>query len=67
MKFEMNDREYCKAALWINKQIAKNNSHGGCSGGRFTYSFTPTSLGLATEVTDNVTKETCNVTDYENW
>lgn len=36
-------------------------------GGRFTYMFTPTSLGVVITVRDNITGAEINVTDYESW
>jgi len=36
-------------------------------GGRWTYSFTATSLGLVITVTDGFTKESLDVSDYEDW
>lgn len=39
----------------------------GASGGRFTYSFTPTTLGTVAKITDAITGETIDVTDYDLW
>lgn len=39
----------------------------GASGGSYTYSFTPTSLGTAVKVTDNLSGETIDLTDYDSW
>ena len=39
----------------------------GAIGGHFTYSFTDTSIGLGIRVTENVTGEELNPTDYGSW
>lgn len=36
-------------------------------GGRYSYIFTPTSLGYSTIVEDCISGEKLDVTDYENW
>ena len=36
-------------------------------GGRFTYSFTPTSLGVILVVSDVITGKKLDVTEYEYW
>lgn len=41
--------------------------YGGAVGGSLTYSFTPTSLGVCVKVTDAFTKETIDLTEYEDW
>ena len=41
-------------------------SPSGAIGGRLTYSFTPTSLGIITVVKCACGKE-INLTDYDNW
>lgn len=39
----------------------------GAIGGEETFHFTPTSIGLVIEVTNNCTGETIDVTDYKSW
>lgn len=62
----------------LDKWIAENNAgvarqqggdspYYGGSGGSLTYSFTPTSLGLIVKVTNNMTGQTIDLTDYESW
>lgn len=51
---------------WMRKKNL--NKYGGAIGGRFTYSFTPTSIGVAKTVTDcQEQKDTIDLTDYEGW
>ncbi len=56
----------------IEKQKGTDLEHPGepyygCSGGALTYMFTPTTLGLVTEVKNNLTGEIINLTDFEDW
>lgn len=39
----------------------------GAIGGRYTFSFTPTSLGMVIEVTDNLVNNSLDLTDYDAW
>lgn len=39
----------------------------GASGGGLTFSFTPTSLGCVVKVTEALTGEELDITDYEDW
>jgi hypothetical protein len=39
----------------------------GAIGGAYTYSVTPTSLGNAYSISNSVTGESLNVTDYSGW
>lgn len=39
----------------------------GAIGGRYTFSFCGTGLGIVTKVTDAITKQECDLTDYDSW
>ena len=39
----------------------------GASGGSLSYEFTPTGLGVVLKVTNNYTKESIDVTEYDMW
>lgn len=41
--------------------------YAGAIGGELTYSFTPTSLGTVVKVTNGLTNETLDLTDYDSW
>jgi hypothetical protein len=41
--------------------------YGGAIGGSLTYSFTPTSVGVAIDVTCSHTQQTIDLSDYEDW
>lgn len=85
MTFEIPDEKIPVIQKWIDEVHKKNaeaqrkeTPYYGASGGAFTYSFTPTSLGLVIKVTATVFKrdennkvylseEKLDVTDYEDW
>lgn len=64
--FEMSDTEEAKAKAWEATQLEKNNCMPTL-GERFSYTFTPTSIGVAVSVTDNMLNEKLDVTDYDLW
>jgi hypothetical protein len=39
----------------------------GSIGGAFTYSFKPTSIAMIVKVTDSITGEMLDLTDYDSW
>jgi hypothetical protein len=39
----------------------------GVSGGNLTYSITPTSIGTVFKVTESITGEKIDLSDYDNW
>ena len=64
MKFKLTDEQSAKVADWQEKH---KRSCAGAIGGIYTYSFTVTGLGVVTVVTNNLTKETLDISDYDNW
>ena len=78
--FAIDEKQAEKLRAWsaeqdkkvVEKQKGTELEHEGipyygCSGGALTYMFTPTTLGLAIEVKNNITNETINLTDYDEW
>ena len=59
---ESNNWHHVYASSWD-----QGYAYGGAIGGFLTYSFTPTSIGLVTKVTHAITKETIDLSDYEDW
>ena len=53
--FPISEKEDKKINEWIEKQMEKVPGIGGASGGRFTYQFTPTGLGISGTVIDGFT------------
>lgn len=62
--FELDKDQSKKISKWI-KHFDK--VYEGAIGGRFTYMFTPTSLGIVIKVQDGVTRDILDVTDYDTW
>lgn len=48
-----------------SKRSEKDLPYYGAIGGAYTYSFTPTSLGMVVKVTNGLTNETIDLTDYD--
>ena len=67
MKFEVSGKELDDSQAWMKKQKKEHPHSGTTIGGRFSYRFTPTGIGVAVSVIDNITKEEINVTDYGLW
>lgn len=44
-----------------------HTSSGDALGTQYTFSFTPTGLGTVAEVTNLITNETLDLTDYKSW
>jgi hypothetical protein len=62
--FSLDAEEQRKAEVFIEET---KSQHTGCSGGQYTYSFTPTTLGTITKLTDNVSGRVHDLTDYTGW
>lgn len=62
--FELTDKEYKKLAQW---KKSHKSVYTGAIGGRYTYSFTPTSLGTVVKVSDAITKTEIDLSNYEEW
>ncbi len=66
MRFVLEDKELKNAMTWMSEQVARKPGHAS-DGGRFSYEFTPTGLGMCVVIIDGLTKERKNVTDFSNW
>ena len=62
--FNLDSDELQKFYEWRN---TLSESYTGANGGRFTFSFTPTNLGLVRKITDAITNEILDLTDYDGW
>ena len=61
--FELDKEQIKKFNKWKKKQD-KFGDYVGAICGRFTYSFTPTGLGVIVQVTNNLTKDKLDLTDW---
>lgn len=41
--------------------------YDGAIGGRYTFSFTPVGVGLIIKVSNGLTEDTIDLTDYDSW
>jgi hypothetical protein len=68
--FSLGEFERAKLMEWITEhdktcKYADRNKQGAC-GGRLTYSFTPTGIGMVVKIECACGGE-CDVSDYDNW
>jgi len=63
--FKLTKKQEKKLAKW--KKEKDLNKHKSAIGGRFTYYFTPTTIGLVAKVIDEVDGDELDLTDYEMW
>jgi len=70
MIFELDETELKKFKKWKERHNKtcpfKNPMKQGAIGGRFTYSFCPTGVGVTT-VVKCACGEKIDLTDYDNW
>lgn len=65
MKFNLDNNELLLYNNWLKTKDL--NLPCGAIGGRFTFSFTPTSMGTIIKIVDNIDKSEIDITDYESW
>jgi len=61
LSFRLSDEEIKKADSFIKKTREKYGE------GTFTFSFTPTGIGVSTSIRSNLTKEELDITEYKKW
>jgi hypothetical protein len=73
-RFELSQRNVNEINVWLKEQEKKEKEMfagkqyiGGAVGGALTYSFTPTSIGIAIVVRNCVTKDELDLSHYEDW
>lgn len=67
MEFCLTEEEENKYRVWIKEHNETCPiKYSGAIGGKITFQFTPTSLGLITKVICGCGKE-LNLTDFEGW
>jgi hypothetical protein len=66
MKFELPEEKLEEFEKWRKEHECPYANNQGAIGGRLTYNFTPTSLGVICKVKCACGKE-FDATDYEDW
>jgi len=67
MTFTTTPEQDEKIRDWIHWQEVDKPSKLTAIGGRYTYEFTPTGVGIVVKIKDAVTKEALDVSDYDLW
>jgi hypothetical protein len=62
--FEIDLVEYQRAVEWMSTHP---DVYEGAIGGRYSWEFTPTGLGVVVIIKDAITKTQKDVTDYDGW
>lgn len=62
--FKLTAEQARKLKAWTDQHEER---YAGAIGGRYTFSFTPTSLGCVCKVEDHITGDAVDLTDYESW
>jgi hypothetical protein len=65
--FQMQESEHRKAREFITRQEHERPTPGSAIGGRWTYEFTPTTIGMVVRIRDGLTGVTEDVTNYEGF
>ena len=63
--FTLSESEKLKFDVWLKDKNL--DEFCGASGGRFTFKFTPTGLGVVVTVQDNLHLDELDLTDYPNF
>lgn len=66
ISFTMTYEQKEKLETWKSAHTKTCNPNEGAIGGRWTYRFTPTSIGTAL-VVQCCCKESVDISDYEDW
>ena len=66
-KYELDDKEIEVFEQWQKEQVKKNNSNHSTIGGRFSFIFTTTGIGIMVESIDNETDEKKTLTNFDKW
>jgi len=67
ISFTLTDEQSRKIQDWKMEIEAAERRSVGAIGGRYTYEFSPTSLGVVEKVRDSLTNKVLDVTEYGDW
>lgn len=71
--FNLTDEDFVKFAEWKATLPCPTGLNedgfpvGGAIGGRWTYSFTPTSIGCVVKIKDGISGQELDLSDYNHW
>lgn len=65
-KFSISNDDLKKFHEWDKNHSCELKKNSGAIGGRLTYTFSPTGLGVITKVICGCGEE-CDLTDYDSW
>jgi hypothetical protein len=78
--FQISEKDWERIRAWQQEIDAKvkeqqkgtsdehrDMAYYGAIGGAYTYSFTPTGMGTVVKVTNVLTGDVLDITDYEDW
>jgi hypothetical protein len=65
--FELTDEEDKRAKEWMRAQREEHPSESAAIGGRFTFTFTPTGIGVFAYVKDAATGESLWLNEDADW
>ena len=66
-KYELDPDEIKVFEKWEKEQLKKDNSNYSVNGGRFSFIFTVTGIGILVEAKDNLTEEIKLLTNIDEW
>lgn len=67
MHFRLSDKEEKAAEKWMKKRRKKYPDNGKFPCGRFTYTFTPSGIGMVVTIRDNAFQIEKDITDVSVW
>lgn len=65
--FNLSEKQLLKLDEWKEKHNKKCKGSYGAIGGKITYKFTPTSLGIIILVNCDCCKDKIDLSEYEDW
>lgn len=74
--FSLTEEQKEKLGQWASEQYKKDAAKAaqngrlsayGASGGEFSYTFTPTNLGLIIKVKNNLSGDELDLTEWDMW
>ena len=66
-KFELDETQIEKFENWKRNQLKKTNEQLSFVGGRWSFKFTQTGIGVCVLAVDELLKEELDLTDFESW